>query len=58
MQKMVDTVLPQTVRVMFTGGFSRRYTDGVREFNVQATTVRGVLSAMDALYPGLGEHLE
>jgi molybdopterin converting factor small subunit len=58
MQKMVDTVMPQTVRVMFTGGFSRRYTNGVREFTVQATTVRGVLSAMDALYPGLGEHLE
>ena len=58
MQKMVEAVTPATVRVMFTGGFSRHYTDGVREFEVQATTVRGVLSAMNKLYPGLGEHLE
>lgn len=49
---------PQTVRVMLTGGFSRRYTDGVCEFEIQARTVRGVISAMDRLYPGLGEHLE
>lgn len=48
----------QTVRVMLTGGFSRRYTDGVREFEIEARTVRGVISAMDRLYPGLGEHLE
>jgi molybdopterin converting factor small subunit len=56
----IDTqaVAPQTVRVMLTGGFSRRYTDGVREFEIQARTVRGVISAMDRLYPGLGEHLE
>ncbi len=53
-----ETTEPQTVRVMLTGGFSRRYTNGVREFNVSAKTVRGVLSAMNALYPGLGEHLE
>jgi hypothetical protein len=49
---------PQTVRVMLTGGFSRRYTEGVREFEIQARTVRGVISAMDRLYPGLGEHLD
>jgi molybdopterin synthase sulfur carrier subunit len=56
----IDTqaVAPQTVRVMLTGGFSRRYTDGVREFEITARTVRGVISAMDRLYPGLGEHLE
>ena len=56
----IDTqaVAPQTVRVMLTGGFSRRYTDGVREFEIAARTVRGVISAMDRLYPGLGEHLE
>ncbi len=56
----IDTqdVAPQTVRVMLTGGFSRRYTDGIREFEIAARTVRGVISAMDRLYPGLGEHLE
>ncbi len=48
----------QVVRVMLTGGFSRRYTNGVREFEVQARTVRGVIRAMDELFPGLGEHLE
>jgi molybdopterin converting factor small subunit len=53
-----QAVAPQTVRVMLTGGFSRRYTDGLREFEIEARTVRGVISAMNRLYPGLGEHLE
>jgi molybdopterin synthase sulfur carrier subunit len=57
-ESQVPAVEPQTVRVMLTGGFSRRYTEGVREFEIQARTVRGVISAMDRLYPGLGEHLE
>jgi sulfur-carrier protein len=57
-ESQVPAVEPQTVRVMLTGGFSRRYTDGLREFEIQARTVRGVISAMDRLYPGLGEHLE
>ena len=58
MQGAGNAALPQAVRVMLTGGFSRRYTDGVREFEIAARTVRGVISAMDRLYPGLGEHLE
>src|SRR5947209_20437431 len=45
-------------RVMFTSGFSRRYTGGVREFTVDAKNLRGVIKEMDRLYPGLGEHLE
>jgi len=45
-------------RVVFTTGFSNRYTGGVKEFAVEATTMRGVIKAMDTLYPGLGEHLE
>lgn len=45
-------------RVVFTVGFSRRYTGGVTEFKVQAKTLRGVLRAMDEMFPGLGEHLE
>ena len=44
-------------RVVFTAGFSRRYTGGVREFTVEAKNLRGVIKAMDRLYPGLGEHL-
>ena len=47
-----------TARVVFTAGFSRRYTGGRREFSVDATNLRGVIKAMDQLYPGLGEHLE
>jgi hypothetical protein len=45
-------------RVVFTAGFSRRYTGGVREFEIEARNLRGVIKAMDQLYPGLGHHLE
>ena len=45
-------------RVVFTGGFSRRYTGGVTEFAVVAKTLGGVIKEMDRRYPGLGEHLE
>src|SRR6516164_4229380 len=47
-----------TARVVFTTGFSRRYTGGVREFTVEAKNLRGVIKEMDRRYPGLGEHLE
>ena len=45
-------------RVLFTAGFSRRYTGGVREFTIEAKNLRGVIKEMDRLYPSLGEHLE
>jgi sulfur-carrier protein len=45
-------------RVVFTAGYSRRYTGGVCEFTVEARNLRGVIKATDQLYPGLGEHLE
>ena len=45
-------------RVVLTGGLSRRYTGGVQEFAIEAKNLRGVIKAMDKLYPGLGEHLE
>ena len=38
--------------------FSRRYTGGVREFEIEAKNLRGVIREMDKLYPGLGHHLE
>jgi sulfur-carrier protein len=47
-----------TARVVLSSGFSRRYTAGVREFKVAATSLRGVIRALDKLYPGLGAHLE
>jgi molybdopterin synthase sulfur carrier subunit len=45
-------------RVVLSSGFSRRYTGGVREFAVEAKTLRDVIKTLDKLYPGLGEHLE
>jgi hypothetical protein len=48
----------QPARVVLTAGFSQRYTGGVKEFAVEATTLRGVLKAMDTRFPGLGEILE
>jgi sulfur-carrier protein len=47
-----------TARVVLSGGFSRRYTGGVREFDIEAKNLRGVIRALDQLYPGLGAHLE
>ena len=44
--------------VVFTGDFSDRYTGGVKEFEIEAKNLRGVIKALDELYPGLGEHLE
>jgi molybdopterin synthase sulfur carrier subunit len=31
---------------------------GVREFEIEARNLRGVIKEMDRLYPGLGERLE
>jgi len=45
-------------RVVFTTGFSRRYTGGVTEFEVAARTLRGVIREMDKKFPGLAETLE
>jgi hypothetical protein len=47
-----------TARVVLSSGFSRRYTGGMREFTVAARNLRGVIKALDKLYPGLGVHLE
>ncbi len=47
-----------SARVVLSSGFSRRYTDGVREFAVEAKNLRAVIKALDKLYPGLGHHLE
>ena len=50
---MADT----PARIVLSSGFSRRYTGGVREFDIEAKTLRDVIKALDKLYPGLGEHL-
>ncbi len=44
--------------VWFTGDFSDRYTGGVRRFEIAATSLRGIIKALDDMYPGLGEYLE
>ena len=48
----------RSARVVLSSGFSRRYTGGVGEFTVEARNLRGVIKALDKLYPGLGVHLE
>lgn len=45
-------------KVVFTTGFARRYTGGMREFAIPATSLRGVIREMDARFPGLGQVLE
>ena len=47
-----------SARVVLSSGFSRRYTGGTREFEIEAKSLRDVIKALDKLYPGLGEHLE
>lgn len=45
-------------RVVLTSGFSGSYTGGAKEFEIDANTLRGVIKALDEIYPGLGERLE
>ncbi len=47
-----------TATVTFTSGFARKYTNGVREFEVEAHNLRGVIKAMEEMFPGLGHALE
>ena len=46
------------MRVVFTTGFSRRYTGGVREFEIEARNLRHVIREMDVMFPGLANTLE
>ena len=36
----------------------RRFTGGVAEVEVEATTVRRLIARLDERFPGIGEHLE
>ena len=38
-------------RVVFTSGFSRRYTGGVREFTVETRNLRGVIKRWTSSTP-------
>jgi sulfur-carrier protein len=52
------TAVKAPARVVFTGDFSDRFTGGVKEFEIEAKNLRGIIKTLDELYPGLGEHLE
>ncbi|MCE2530078.1 MAG: MoaD/ThiS family protein [Acidimicrobiia bacterium] len=41
------------VRVIF-GSALRQYTGGVEEVEIEATTVRSLINALDRRFPGLG----
>lgn len=43
-------------RVFFASTL-RRFTGGVEEVEVEATTVRALISDLDQRFPGLGQHL-
>ena len=47
-----------SVRVVLSPGTSLAHTGGEKEFEVEARNLRGVIKAMDARFPGLGEFLE
>lgn len=46
-----------TAHVVLSSGFSRRYTGGAREFDIEARTMRDVLKELDRRYPGIHDHL-
>ena len=45
-------------RVVLTSSFSDCYTGGMKEFEIEAKTLGGIIRALEDLYPGVGEHLE
>ena len=45
-------------RVVAACSSCRAFTGDVTEFEVKGDTVRRVITALDRLYPGFGEHIE
>ena len=45
------------VHVVAADSNARRFTAGVSEFDVDATTVGRVIAELDRRYPGFGEHI-
>jgi sulfur-carrier protein len=45
------------VHVVAADSVCRQYTNGVAEFEVEATTVRRLIGQLEARYPGLGDHV-
>jgi sulfur-carrier protein len=46
------------VRVVVTGSGGLRFTQGVSEFEANASNVRQLILELDRLFPGLGTHVE
>ncbi len=42
---------------VFLASTLRRFTGGVEEVEVEATTVRALIAGLDQRFPGLGQHL-
>lgn len=49
---------PALAHVVLISSLSRDYTDGAKEFEIEAQTLYDVIRVLDRRYPGLGEHLE
>jgi sulfur-carrier protein len=47
-----------TVHVVLSTGSSSEFTNGEKEFDIEARNVRGVIKVLDAKFPGFGEFLE
>ncbi len=47
-----------TVHVVLSTGVSMEHTGGVREFDMDARSLQGVIKALEERFPGLGEFLE
>ncbi len=45
------------VHVVAADSNARRFTDGVSEFEVEASTVGRVIAELERRYPGFGEHI-
>jgi molybdopterin converting factor small subunit len=45
-------------RVVAIGSAARAFTGGAAAIEVEAATVGQMIAALDALYPGFGQHIE
>ena len=50
-------MLKMMVHVVAADSACRQYTNGMAEFDVEATTVRRLIAALEARHPGLGDHI-
>jgi hypothetical protein len=46
-----------TVHVVLSTGTSLERTGGLKEFDIEARNIRGIIKALDERFPGIGEFL-